>query len=564
MTSRPLRRTLAVLAVPGLALALAVGTLPAQAVPTPSSTPSSSAAAAADSVGYQRSAELGAGWLAAQITANGGYLAPFGAPDAGNTAYAVSAIVATGTGRDAVASATAWLKTQVADGLSDSTGADNAGALANLVLAATAAGENPRAFGGRAPENDLVARLRATIRTTGSDAGLFGAQDPTYDGAFRQGLALAALDNAGVSRRNVADARNWLTDQQCANGLWTSYREDTAVPCAAADSDTFSGPDTNSSALALQGLAATGDVPRRAAAVSSLDEIQSDDGGFPFIAAGGQASDPNSTAVTLQSLIALRAAPAGARFTVGGATPFDALQAFQLGCTDAAADRGAYYYPGSRTADVLATIQAVPAQARVTIPVPPHPLSDTVRTTRCGAGSSASTTTASTSASNTASTAAQSDAAITAAASSPSARMLGASAKKAGTAGSCSGTSGVTVAVDFKAFGSGTQVRCAPGDPTTGVAALQQAGFTPAGTTRYGLAFICRINNKPAPAQDPCANTPSAMASWSYYHASRTATTWTYSTTGASTYNPVPGAIEAWAFGNRATPTLTPAKVRLR
>ena len=36
--------------------------------------------------------------------------------------------------------------------------------------------------------------------TTGSDAGLFGAQDPTFDGAYRQGLSLAALAGGRVPR----------------------------------------------------------------------------------------------------------------------------------------------------------------------------------------------------------------------------------------------------------------------------------------------------------------------------------------------------------------------------
>ena len=59
---------------------------------------------------------------------------------------------------------------------------------------------SPTSFGG----TNLVARLLATQRTTGTDAGLFGAQDPTFDGAYRQGLALAAL---AVGRDHVRAAR---------------------------------------------------------------------------------------------------------------------------------------------------------------------------------------------------------------------------------------------------------------------------------------------------------------------------------------------------------------------
>ena len=119
------------------------------------------------------------------------------------------------------------------------------------------------------------------------------------------------------------------------------------------------------------------------------------------------------------------------------------------------------------------------------------------------------------------------------------------------------------MAVDFTAFTGGKfTVRCAPGKPATGVAALQQAGFTPAGTATYGLAFICRINSLPSTTQQPCITTPPTTAYWGYYHAAKGATKWTFSTTGASTYKPAQGSIEAWAFGNSAKPSKTPAQVR--
>ncbi|RZQ60691.1 hypothetical protein EWH70_28385 [Amycolatopsis suaedae] len=135
-------------------------------------------------------------------------------------------------------------------------------------------------------------------------------------------------------------------------------------------------------------------------------------------------------------------------------------------------------------------------------------------------------------------------------------------AARAGTPGPCAGTSGVTVTVDFAAFGGTQETRCAAGSQANGVTALRNAGFTPEGTARWGLAFVCRIDSKPGPAQDPCVDTPPANAYWAYYHANQGATTWTYSSQGASTYVPPLGSIEAWAFGNSATPTKTPAQVR--
>lgn len=327
--------------------------------------PTSSAAA----TGFRDAARYGAGYLARQITANGGYLAPFGSPDDGNTAYAVVALTAAGVGGNASRSAIAYLKTRIADGLTDSSGADNAGTLANLVLAAVAAGENPRAFGGTTDAHNLVARLQATRRTSGPDRGLFGAADPTYDGAYRQGLALTALKAAGVAPTNVATAEAWLERQQCADGLWASYRADTAVPCSAADLATFSGPDTNSTALAVEGLEAYGSAPMRWKTLAALGAVQSTDGGFPFLAAPGQASEPNSTAVVIQALVATGSKPTWGRWVKGGRNPYQALSAYQLGCGDTTGDRGAYYYPGSRTANVLATVQAVPAQVGASLPV---------------------------------------------------------------------------------------------------------------------------------------------------------------------------------------------------
>ena len=130
-------------------------------------------------------------------------------------------------------------------------GSDGPGQLALLILDAHALGVSPTSFGG----TDLVARLLATQRTTGADAGLFGVQDPTYDGAYRQGLSLAALAAVGTtSGAAVTAAESWLTGQQCGDGGWTSYIT-AANPCNGKPAK-YEGPDTNSTALAVEGLEA--------------------------------------------------------------------------------------------------------------------------------------------------------------------------------------------------------------------------------------------------------------------------------------------------------------------
>ena len=311
----------------------------------------------------------GASWLARQINANGGFLTNSGKTDLTDTAYAVVGLQAAGVGKTAITTAMTYLGSQVSN-LKDA-GVDNPGRLADVILAGVSAGADVRHFGGNGAKNDLVARLLATARTSGADKGLFGTADPTYDGASRQGLALAALAAAKVpsSTATVASAITWLTRQQCGNGLFVSYRSNVSKPCPAADPSTFTGPDTNSTGLAVQGLSAYGKRPRQAAVLSSLAAAQSSDGGFPFVAAGGQASDPNSTALSIQAILAERADPSASRWHQGHQGPYAALSTYQLGCSARATDRGAFFFPGSTDPNVLATVQAVPAAAGKVLPV---------------------------------------------------------------------------------------------------------------------------------------------------------------------------------------------------
>ena len=130
-------------------------------------------------------------------------------------------------------------------------------------------------------------------------------------------------------------------------------------------------------------------------------------------------------------------------------------------------------------------------------------------------------------------------------------------APKAAYAAGCVGTSGVTVVVDFTYWGGGVTRACALGDPASGLTALTGAGFTITGTKRWGLAFVCRINGLPTAATEPCVNTPPASAYWSYWHATPGGT-WSFSSSGAASYNPAPGTVEGWAFGSGAAPSVAP------
>jgi hypothetical protein len=123
----------------------------------------------------------------------------------------------------------------------------------------------------------------------------------------------------------------------------------------------------------------------------------------------------------------------------------------------------------------------------------------------------------------------------------------------------CTSSTGVVVIVDFSHWGGTVERGCATGQPATGLDALHDAGFTTAGTAQYGNAFVCRIDGHPSTAEQGCASTPPANAYWAYYHARWTDGGWTYNAVGATSTHPAPGSIEAWAFGARVLPSVSPA-----
>lgn len=87
---------------------------------------------------------------------------------------------------------------------------------------------------------------------------------------------------------------------------------------------------------------------------------------------------------------------------------------------------------------------------------------------------------------------------------------------------------------------------CAPGDPASGFAALKGAGFEVDGASR-SPSFLCRINGRPTPAQDPCVMPPPTTAYWSYWIADR-GRSWCYSNAGMLGRNPPRGTVEGWSF----------------
>ncbi|MFJ3660721.1 prenyltransferase/squalene oxidase repeat-containing protein [Streptomyces sp. NPDC090119] len=155
--------------------------------------------------------------------------------------------------------------------------------------------------------------------------GLFGKTDPTYDGVWRQSLALLAQHTVG--EKPADQAVKWLTGQQCADGGFASFRADTGKPCGGKGAPA----DTNSTAAAVQALAALGghdDVTGKA--VTWLKAQQNKDGGWGY--SPGTPSDTNSTSVVVGALTATGAAPAELRGK--GKTPDEALASLAVPCAE--------------------------------------------------------------------------------------------------------------------------------------------------------------------------------------------------------------------------------------
>lgn len=327
----------------------------------PSLAPSGAAAPTTDPA---TAAGYASGWLARQLDA-AIPMDSFGSPSWGVTLDAAISLAASDTGAtqlDAVWAALLADRDAVIDPFASG---DQPGRLARIILLATAIGEDPTAVGTGAGA-DLVARLLATETPSGADQGLFGdpvTVSPTYDGAFRQGYSLAALAAAGVAA--PAASITWLENQQCPDGSWMPYRAETSpgvLAVCAFDGVNFVGPDTNSTAAAIDGLVYQ--QPASAgidAGAAWLATVQNADGGWGLFP--GDVSEPSSTALTWQSLVeaGVDGDPA---YLSKSATPMQTLLSFQLGCTSPEADRGALTYPGSNDApNSFSTAQATPVLA---------------------------------------------------------------------------------------------------------------------------------------------------------------------------------------------------------
>ncbi|WP_447037139.1 prenyltransferase/squalene oxidase repeat-containing protein [Streptomyces sp. DSM 118878] len=157
-------------------------------------------------------------------------------------------------------------------------------------------------------------------------SGLYGKTDPKFDGVFRQSYALLAQHTVGVEP--APKAVDWLTGQQCASGGFAAYRPDAGKPC-----DAKTAVDSNSTAAAVQALAALGQKDKKLAAtvdrsVGWLTSVQNKDGGWGY--SPGLPSDANSTGIAVGALAAAGQNPASVK--KAGKSAYDALPKLAMDC----------------------------------------------------------------------------------------------------------------------------------------------------------------------------------------------------------------------------------------
>lgn len=151
--------------------------------------------------------------------------------------------------------------------------------------------------------------LAAPAHAAGT-TGLYGSADPTYDGVYRQSIAIIGLTSNGVKPSTAAVT--WLTNQQCKDGSFQEFRADTTKPCDAVDAANGKGPDSNATSLAVLALMSIDNTNLASNSVISsavksadsaglwLSKNQNADGGWAYYP--GSPSDSNSTGLALAAL----------------------------------------------------------------------------------------------------------------------------------------------------------------------------------------------------------------------------------------------------------------------
>jgi hypothetical protein len=261
--------------------------------------------------------QTASGWLARQMVAGSHFTEVYSGvtyPEQGETIDAVFAFAATRSANRYGARAMAWLAepSVLSNYIGNGSTESYAGATAKIALAAEVRGLNPADFG----KVNLLKRLGKLLRPSGrySDHSAYG----DYSDAFSQSLAIIALGRDGGA---PARAVNFLISGECKNGGFPLYFYQRT--CAS---------DTDSTAMDVQALLATGRMAAAIRGLKWLASMQQRNGGFD--AAGGARPNANTTGLAGEAF-----SVAGWAKQATGARKF--LLSLQLGCSAKASQRGA-------------------------------------------------------------------------------------------------------------------------------------------------------------------------------------------------------------------------------
>lgn len=221
--------------------------------------------------------------------------------------------------------------------------AQSGGANGKLVLALTAAAQDPRDFGGY----DFTISLTQHLSPTGQ----FNVVSP-----YEQGLAMLALN--AINEPAPAEAVEWLLSAQAQEGELAGSWDDGFGTMGNVDA----------TAMAIMALVAVGDGTHEDAVSAARDFLmaqQLDSGGWGY--APGLPESANSTALAVQALSALGEDfyRADGEWAVDGVSPLAALLGWQSESGALQADFGE-----GPADDFFTTVQALPALTGRSYPLP--------------------------------------------------------------------------------------------------------------------------------------------------------------------------------------------------
>ncbi len=303
------------------------------------------APALAAQAGTAARTQAASGWLARQMVDGSHFVTVYDKvtyPDQGETIDAIFAFAATKTANDYGARAIGWLEEPAVLSNYIGSGTESyAGATAKVALAAEVRGINPAKFG----KVNLVARLAKLLTKSGrySDHSAFG----DFSNAFSQSLAIIMLSRDGGA---PAKAVRFLISSECKNG---------GFPLNFAQKTCLS--DTDSTAMDVQALLASGQRAAALRGLSWLASVQKSDGGLD--AAGGTLPNANTTGLAGEAFAAAgwdRQAALAAKF----------LSSLQRGCSAPSAQRGALEYDSTGFAEstaIDATAQGILGLADISL-----------------------------------------------------------------------------------------------------------------------------------------------------------------------------------------------------